>query len=72
MRQSQSDSPTPTLHNRGRAHRYRDVAKMLNCSSRQVMRLVEAGKLKATYISERCPRIFDDELDKYVAAQGGE
>jgi hypothetical protein len=45
---------------------------MLNCSERHVMREVQAGKLRVTYIGERSPRIFDDALDAYVAAQGGE
>jgi hypothetical protein len=36
------------------------------------MREVQLGKLKTTYIAERVPRIFDDELDRYVAAMGGE
>lgn len=60
---------TPTTRSRGRAHRYKSVAKILDVSVRHVIREVQAGKLKATYIGERSPRIFDDALDAYVRGE---
>jgi excisionase family DNA binding protein len=62
----------PATRSRGRAHRYRDVAKMLNCSPRSVMRLVESGQLKAVYLGPHSPRIFDADIDAFIAAQGGD
>jgi excisionase family DNA binding protein len=66
-----AESDSPTSRTRRRGHRYRDVAKILNCSERHVIREVQAGKLKVVYIGQRSPRIFDDALDAYVAGQGG-
>ena len=62
----------PTSRSRGRAHRYQTVAKILDVSVRHVIREVERGKLKVTFIGPRQPRIFDDELDRYVAAGAGD
>jgi excisionase family DNA binding protein len=59
----------PTSRSRGRGHRYQTVAKILDVSVRHVIREVERGKLKVTFVGPRQPRIFDDELDRYV--QGG-
>ena len=44
---------------RGRAHRYREVAEILNCSERSVIRLVRQGLLRADRIGPRVVRIFD-------------
>jgi|RhiMetdeSRZDD1v2_1073273.scaffolds.fasta_scaffold138762_3 excisionase family DNA binding protein len=68
--------PTDTLrvHNRGRAHRYREVAQVLNCSERHVIRLVRGGQLRADRLGARVVRIFDDSIDEYLASirsQGG-
>jgi excisionase family DNA binding protein len=62
----------PATRSRGRAHRYREAAKILNVSDRHIIRLIRDGKLKATYLGPRSPRIFDDAIDAYVAAQEGE
>jgi|GEM_PF-884852 len=53
---------------RGRAHRYREVAEILNCSERSVIRLVRQGLLRADRIGPRLVRIFDDSIDQYVAS----
>jgi len=53
---------------RGRAHRYREVAEILNCSERSVIRLVRQGLLRADRIGRRVVRIFDDSIDQYVAS----
>jgi excisionase family DNA binding protein len=53
---------------RGRAHRYREVAEILNCSERSVIRLVRQGLLRADRIGPRVVRIFDDSIDQYVAS----
>jgi excisionase family DNA binding protein len=61
------------VRNRGRAHRYREAAQVLNCSERHIIRLVRSGKLKADRLGARVVRIFDDELDRFVAnARNGE
>ena len=52
---------------RGRAHRYREAAQILNISERTVIREVRKGRLKADRLSERVVRIFDDSIDDYVA-----
>ena len=62
----------PTTRRRGRAHKYREVAEILNVSYQHIPRLVRAGKLKATYVGPHAPRIFDNDLDAFIAAQGGE
>ena len=51
---------------RGRAHRYREAAQILNVSERQVIRLARRGVLKADKLSERVVRIFDDSIDAYL------
>jgi excisionase family DNA binding protein len=53
---------------RGRAHRYREVAEILNCSERSVIRLVRQGLLRADRIGPRVVRIFDDSIDQYAAS----
>jgi excisionase family DNA binding protein len=55
-----------TSRPRGRAHRYREAAELLNCSERQVIRLVRSGVLRADRLSERVVRIFDDSIDAYI------
>jgi excisionase family DNA binding protein len=61
------------IRDRGRAHRYREAAQVLNCSERHIIRLVRSGKLKADRLGDRVVRIFDDELDRFVAsARNGE
>jgi excisionase family DNA binding protein len=61
------------VRDRGRAHRYREAAQVLNCSERHIIRLVRSGKLKADRLGARVVRIFDDELDRFVAsARNGE
>jgi len=57
------------VRERGRAHRYRDAAKILNVSERQIIRYVRAGKLKADKLSARVIRIFDDSIDAFVAGE---
>jgi excisionase family DNA binding protein len=54
---------------RGRAHSYADVAKILQVSEREVIRMVRRGELKADKFSARVVRIFDDSLDAYVERQ---
>jgi len=62
------------VRERGRAHRYREAAQVLNCSERHIIRLVRSSvKLKADRLGARVVRIFDDELDRFVAsARNGE
>ena len=62
------------IRDRGRAHRYREAAQVLNCSERHIIRLVRSGKLKADRLGARVVRIFDDSIDEYLASirsQGG-
>jgi excisionase family DNA binding protein len=59
---------TETSRPRGRAHRYREVAEILNCSERHVIRLVRQGALRADRLGPRVIRIFDDSIDQYVAS----
>ena len=56
------------VRDRGRAHRYREAALILNVSERHIIRLVRSGKLKADRLGARVVRIFDDELDRFVAS----
>ncbi len=42
----------------------RDVATLLNCSSRSVYNYIESGKLKAVNLSQRQTRIKRTDLDK--------
>jgi excisionase family DNA binding protein len=64
---------TEVFRDRGRAHRYREAAQVLNCSERHIIRLVRSGKLKADRLGARVVKIFDDELDRFVAnARNGE
>jgi excisionase family DNA binding protein len=51
---------------RGRAYQYKHVAEILHCSERHVIRLVQRGELRATKLSGRCTRIFDQDLDRYI------
>ena len=61
------------VRDRGRAHRYREAAQILNVSERHIIRLVRSGRLKADRLGARVIRIFDDELDRFVAsARNGE
>jgi hypothetical protein len=70
--QIESNSETIGSRSRGRAHRYRGVADILDMSERQVIREVRAGRLKVDYIGPKMPRVFDDSLDEYVKrSQGG-
>jgi excisionase family DNA binding protein len=62
----------PATRSRGRAHRYKEAAKILNISDRSVIRLIRTGKIKVTYLGPRSPRIFDDAIDAYLAAQESE
>jgi excisionase family DNA binding protein len=62
----------PATRSRGRAHKYREVAQILNVSVEHVYRLIHAGKLRPTYLGPRSPRIFDADIDALIAAQGGE
>jgi excisionase family DNA binding protein len=62
------------VRDRGRAHRYREVAQKFNCSERHVIRLVRGGQLRADRLGPRVVRIFDDSIDEYLASirsQGG-
>ena len=56
------------VRDRGRAHRYREAAQILNVSERHIIRLVRSGRLKADRLGARVVRIFDDELDRFVAS----
>jgi excisionase family DNA binding protein len=51
---------------RGRAHKYKDVAEILNCSERHIIRLVHSGELRSTKLSSRCVRIFDEDIEAYL------
>ena len=57
---------TLSSRNRGRAHRYREAAQILNCSERHIIREVRSGRLKADKLGERVVRIFDDSIDSYL------
>ena len=47
---------TPTCH------RATDVAERLNCSIRQVWRLIESGRLKTVKLGPRATRVTDESL----------
>jgi excisionase family DNA binding protein len=61
-----SVKPDKPTSRRGRAHRYREVAQILSCSERHIIREVQSGRLKATRLGGRVVRIFDDSLDQYL------
>jgi predicted DNA-binding transcriptional regulator AlpA len=52
-----------------RARRIRGVAERLDISERQAWRLVKDGKIKASKLGPRCTRVFDSEIERYIAAQ---
>jgi excisionase family DNA binding protein len=60
------------ISKRGRAHRVRDVAQMLNVSTRTVEREIARGRLRADTLSARAKRIFDDAINEYVERMRGE
>ena len=55
-----------------RANRIRAVADRLAVSPRQVWRLIEDGKLRADRLGPRCTRIFDSEIERFIAEQRGQ
>ena len=63
---------TLASRSRGRAHRYREAAQILNCSERTIIRKVRSGELKADKLSERVIRVFDDSIDAYLEHVRGE
>ena len=44
-----------------------DVAKRLNCSRRQVFRLIEHGALAGLKLGARSTRITESELERFLA-----
>jgi excisionase family DNA binding protein len=62
---------TLSTRSRGRAHTLADVSEILKISKRRLIREIRAGRLKAVQFGPHMVRIFDADLDAFIAQSEG-